>query len=264
MKLQRNPLLLMLSAALLAGGVYVYETRKPNPDQPIGANPSGANPSGSDAIFNFKEEEITFLTIATPQQVISVEKPADEKPADEKPPAKWQMSAPTKVTASEPIVAFLTNLLVSGKRDRVLTVGTDRKAEFGLDQPIATIDITLSNQQKHQLILGKLTFDRTALYAQVDPDRNAKDFAVSLISPQFANAVNRKLEEWQEKKPTASPTASPTTSPTASPRVAPSVLPTATASPSPTASPASSPTTSPTSSPTASPSPAATPTASPP
>jgi hypothetical protein len=191
MKLQRHALGLLLAAALCAGGVYFYETRKPNPEA------VNADGGAIAKLFPFKEEEIIFLTIQAGAQTIAIEKQNN----------KWQLSAPAKLPANEAVVAFLTNLLTTGNRDRVLTVPIDRKAEFGLDQPTGTIEITLNNQKKHRLVLGKMSFDRSSVYAQIDPDNNAKELQVSLLPPQFANAVDRKLAEWQEK--TASPSPSP-------------------------------------------------------
>jgi hypothetical protein len=268
MKLQPNALVLLLSAVLLGGGVYFYETRKVNPDAP-----AGSGVSSPDRLFDFTEAQISALTIQAIVPIVEpvsqpVSQPSTAKIAPEgddpdqpapspvpkpvKPVkplgpivmnqvitieqqnSKWLMSAPEKVTANQPTVLFLTNLLVTGKRDRVLTLSNDRKAEFGLDRPIGTIDITLTNQKKHRLVLGKISFDRTTLYAQIDPDPNAKELTIALIAPQFENAVNRQLAEWKEKKaisPTASPTPSasaspsPTVSPTVSPIVKPSMPP---------------------------------------
>jgi hypothetical protein len=238
MKLQRNALVLLISAAVLAGGVYFYETRKPNPEQ---NNAAGSGSSSREKIFNFQEGEISFLSIQVGEQTVAIERST----------GKWMLSAPVKVPANDPVVAFLTNLLVTGERDRVLTVGADRKSEFGLDRPTGSIEITLNNQQKHRLVLGKLSFDRSTLYAQIDPQQDSSELKVSLISPQFDNAIRRKLDEWQLKPtPKASPTQSPAAQPTPTEPI-PTDSPTA--QPTPTQSPTTSPT--PTNSPTAQPTP---------
>jgi hypothetical protein len=207
MKLQRTSLALLLSAALLAGGVVIYEARKPGPTAS-----QMSDQAASQKVFDFAESAIVFLTIetnalgrsngiaATPTaaptgapssgqliQAVSLERVNGQ----------WALSAPLQAPANAATVLFLTNLLTTAQRDRTLEVSRDRAAEFGFDAPQATIDITLADQTKHQLVLGKLSFDRTFLYAQIDPDANAKTLSVSLISPQFANAVNRELKEWQ-------------------------------------------------------------------
>jgi Domain of unknown function (DUF4340) len=157
-------------------------------------------------------------------------------------------------------VAYLTNLLATGKPDRVLKVTADRKPEFGLDSPQATIEFKAKDGQTHRILLGKPTYNRSALYALVDPDPKAPDLAVSLVSPDFENAVNRPIGEWQPPKPSPKPkpSADPSADPTGDPNADPTGDPTAepTAEPSPSTSPAASPT------PKASPSPAS-PTVSP-
>ena len=101
------------------------------------------------------------------------------------------------VPASEAVVAFLTNLLMS-PRERVIQVPAMRRSEFGLDQPLATIEITTVNQQRHSLILGRLNFDRTGLYALVDPSVNPNaDLSVMVVPTSFESAVMRNGLEWR-------------------------------------------------------------------
>jgi Domain of unknown function (DUF4340) len=249
MKLQRTAFGLLFAAALLAGIVAVSEGQKKplaQVDQPV-----------SQRVFDFGEEAIAFVTIETtrpaplPTPVASPTASANPSPtasanpsptvspnlipqaiAVERVAGQWQLSAPLKVPANEPTVAFLTNLLTTTQRDRTLNVSPDRAAEFGLDKPMGTIGITLTDQQKHKLVLGKLSFDRTWLYALIDPDPNAKDLVVSLVSPQFANAVDRDLKEWQVVKPIA-PAADQSPSPDASPAPKTSPQPEVTPSPTP-------------------------------
>ncbi|NJN48923.1 MAG: DUF4340 domain-containing protein [Alkalinema sp. RL_2_19] len=202
MKLQRPSLVLLLSAALLAGGVALYETQK-NPN----SSSSDVDQSASQKVFNFSEDAIAVLTIATARSATAPDSSPPPSPAPQAPivalrkiDGQWQLSAPLKVPADESTVLFLTNLLTTAQRDRTLAVSRDRAAEFGLDNPLATIDITLTDQQKHKLVLGKPSFDRTVLYAAIDPNPEEEQLTVALVSPQFANAVNRELQEWQAVK----------------------------------------------------------------
>jgi len=59
----------------------------------------------------------------------------------------------------------------------------------------------LPNQQMQTIVLGKLNFDRTGLYAAVNPpvDPNMA-FSVLLVSPSFESAVTRPVEEWRSAK----------------------------------------------------------------
>jgi hypothetical protein len=236
MKLQRTSFGLLVAAALLAGIVAVYEQQQKT-STPV----PGVDQPASQRVFEFDETAIALVTIETRRPPVTIERVDGQ----------WRLSAPLKVPANEATVAFLTNLLTTTQRDRTLNVSPDRAAEFGLDQPPGTISITLADQQKHKLVLGKPSFDRTFLYALIDPDPQAKELAVSLVSPQFANAVDRDLAEWQvEKKvdktvatPSPEASASPEVMPEAAPlpsttlEVQPTLLPSVVANPSPVVSP---------------------------
>jgi Domain of unknown function (DUF4340) len=259
MKLQRNAFGLVVAAVLLAGVVAVSEGQRKS------SNPaSGVDQATAQKLFDFAEGAIALVTIETRRPASKptpIASPAPEAAPTASPTAspapspallttamtiervdgKWQLSAPLKVPANESTVAFLTNLLTTTQRDRTITISPDRAAEFGLDQPTATIAITLTDQTKHRLILGKPSFDRTFMYAQIDPDPNAKELAVALISPQFANAVDRELKEWQVEKKSEQPSVQPTAQPTASPSPSPTASPSASPSPAVTPSPETSP-----------------------
>jgi Domain of unknown function (DUF4340) len=230
MKLQRTSFGLLIVAALMAGIVAVYEQQQKT--SPIATS---VDQPASQRVFDFDEAAIALVTIETRRPPITIERVDGQ----------WRLSAPRSVPANPATVAFLTNLLTTTQRDRTLNVSPDRAAEFGLDQPTGTITITLTDQKRHQLVLGKPSFDRTFLYALIDPDPQAKELSVSLISPQFANAVDRDLAEWQvEKKvdqtvasPTATPTGQPTPSPSAAANPSPTVSPSPQTSPQPAINP---------------------------
>ena len=135
------------------------------------------------------ERDIEALTIKTLAQTIVLDKISS---------TGWMLRLPKpEGKASETSVAFLTNLLV-GKGDRLPAVAVDRKAEFGLNPPLATIEIQLPNQQRQTLVLGNLNFNRTGRYAAVNPsvDPNA-NVSMLLVSPNFESAVTRTIGEWR-------------------------------------------------------------------
>lgn len=241
MKFQRTSLILV-AAALLLGGVVYYMESKNQPQQQEAK-------TESKPLFNFKEAEVQTFTVKMPKQTVSFEKTAGGAGQ-----SLWKMTSPDKTQANDGAVAFLLNLMATGKSDRTLTIPATRKAEFGLDQPTATVEVKLANQQTHQLVMGKPIFNRSFLYALVDPAGN-QDLSISLIPIDFQNAVDRPLAEWNKEKPKAKdPKASPSpaASPSASPSVSPASSPIASPSPSASASPIASPSASP--SPTTSPS----------
>ena len=185
----RTPFVLLAIAGLLGAGVYWFESRKslPRPE---------AQGDMSQPIVTAPERDIEALTIKTVAQTFVLEKISS---------TGWMLRSPKpEGKASETSVAFLTNLLV-GKGDRLPAVAADRKAEFGLNLPLATIEIQLPNQQRQTLVLGNLNFNRTGRYAAVNPsvDPNAS-VSMLLVSPNFESAVTRAVSEWRSailKKP---------------------------------------------------------------
>jgi hypothetical protein len=218
MKLQRTPLILLLLALLLGGVVLVYETQgKPRQE---------AAEAKQEQLFGFKEEEVQTLDLTTQTQKFSfVKTPVGRLGADQKSEPKsdsksepkqvgkpepklsgtpvWMMTAPTKVLAEDASIAYLLNLMATGQRQQNLTIPAARLTEFGLDKPLAIVQVKLSNQKTHRLVLGKPNFDRSAMYAQVDPPTSATgDLPVTLVAIDFENAVNRPLPEWKSKETT--------------------------------------------------------------
>lgn len=124
------------------------------------------------------------------------------------PNEKDEVKLLTETPANEAYVAFLLNELATGKSDRIIA---DPRIEDGIDKPLAIVDITLNNGKKHQLILGNLNYNNTALYAVADPPTQlTKPLDILLVPIDFQNAVNRPLSEWkqQEIQPTPTPEAS--------------------------------------------------------
>lgn len=239
MKLQRTTLFLLCTAIVLGGVVYLAETQE--------AKQREVAKITKLPIFGFKEDQIQALTIYQDEETLEFERATGKDTG-------WRLKTPKDVPASNAAVAFLLNLLVEGKSDRSFLIKPKQLPDYGLDKPLAVISIKLKNQQSHQLILGKPDFNRSSLYAQVDPSvQLPNSWNVLLVPIDFEYAVNRPLSEWQSKSeldiPKPSPTSTsptPTPSPTASPTPAETSqpLPSATQKPllTPTPKPSPSPT----------------------
>lgn len=230
MKFQRTSLILVFLAIALGGFVYYQEFRQPKTEEAQ---------STSKPIFNFKEADVTSFTVKTSKQPTLT---FERKPGAV--PSVWQMTTPQTTQADDGAVAFLLNLLATGRSDRTLSIAPDRKSEFGLAQPSATVEVKLANQQTHQFVLGKPNFNRNFLYALADPPVNTNgELAVLLVPIDFQNAVDRPLDEWKKEKPKKDPKATSSPSPTSSTTPSPSSSPSASSSPSPSsAAPSPSPT----------------------
>jgi len=211
MKIQRTPIILFAIAVLLGSTVLLYETQR-------GAKQEEAL-SSAQKLFPFQESDVQAFTLTTPlytrsfAKVSATQKTPSPSLNASPVPQLWQMTAPKKTTASEGSVAFLLNLIGTGTSEKTLTIPTVRLSEFGLDKPQATIDITLQNQTKHRLVLGNPDFNRSFLYAQIDPPKSSTpEQTIHLVSLDFENAVNRPIEEWQQQpadKPKPLPPSSP-------------------------------------------------------
>ncbi|MBW4444221.1 MAG: DUF4340 domain-containing protein [Plectolyngbya sp. WJT66-NPBG17] len=210
MKFQRTSLILVFAALALGGYVYYNESKKP---PQVDEAKSDEKP-----LFNFKEQDVQALTVQTPKLTVSFEPFTPTIPPNQKGKpqidraSSWLMRKPEVAPADEGAIAFLLNLLATGKSDRSFSVPAARKSEFGLNQPSATVDVKLNNQQTHRLVIGKPNFNRNFLYALVDPPMN-QDLSVLLIPINFQNAVDRPLSEWKRDKPKPSPSVSSPASP---------------------------------------------------
>ncbi|MTJ51716.1 DUF4340 domain-containing protein [Anabaena sp. UHCC 0253] len=181
MKLPKTTLILILLALGLGSFVYFYEIKGKIQQTEINAQ--------KQKIFDFTAEDVQSLTINIKDTILQLEK----RNTSEKP--QWEIKSPISTLANDAIVSYLMDLLVKGKSERTVSVLPTELSEFGLDKPVATIDVKLKNQQSHQLILGKGDFNNQFLYAQADPNQNMN---LLLVSKDFVNAVNRDISEWQQ------------------------------------------------------------------
>ncbi|HEY9643886.1 MAG TPA: DUF4340 domain-containing protein [Coleofasciculaceae cyanobacterium] len=232
MKLKSSTLFLILTAIALGGIVLVLQSQVP-PTSP--SSQSATDAADPQNLFAFQESQVQSLSVQTPQQSLKFQRGKD---------GKWQMLEPEKTAASDASIAFLLNLLATGKSQRSFAAPASDRQQYSFQQPLATVEVTLDNKETHKLVLGGYDFNRSNLYALADPPTDAKtDLKVLLIPPTFEKAVSRPLAEWQQSSQppaAASPTpASPTpASPAESPAPAsPAAESPAAESPSPDAKP---------------------------
>jgi len=221
MKIKPATLFLVLAAALMGGVVIVAGNQRP-PEQ------TASQPGQK--LFAFEEKQVQSLTVKTQLRSLKFER--DQS-------GKWQMIEPDKTAASDASIAYLLDLL-AGKSDRTFTALAGDRESFGFHQPLATINIVLNNQETHRLLLGGYDFNRSFIYALVDPPPALSgEIKVFLASPNFENAVNRPLEEWKQVEPSPSPSSPGSPPASSTPEASPT--PSQEASPSPEASPTSTP-----------------------
>jgi hypothetical protein len=217
MKLQKTPMVLLLAAAIMGGGVYWLESRKQGADPKVAVAPVAAVP----LFAGVREADLSAMTVTRERgETIAltfealVGPPVNGKPGAGT-AAQWLVAIKNgKESASVAEVAYLGNLLATGKREKVFGSSRDRLGEFGLDKPMAMVEFRLKNNQSHRLMLGKATFNRSHLYALIDPGTQG-DVLVSLVPIEFEGAVMRQVDEWKRVKPSPSVSVSP--SPSVSP-----------------------------------------------
>jgi hypothetical protein len=191
--MKSKTLILALIAAIFAGGVYLWDRQQ--------TSQSGAEEAATGtAVFTFSEDEVQQLSITTPTQALAFKKAKSG-------PSAWAMETPETGPADEAALLFLINLLATARSQRTLEISPAQQRDFGLDQP-TTVEVTLSNQQTHTLVLGGKDYEGGAVYARIDPvNTKAQSWSVDLVPTSFLNAVSRPLAEWkyQPQKPADKP-----------------------------------------------------------
>lgn len=225
MKFQRSTLLLLFLAVSFTGAVYFYE---------VNVVPSQeAAEENQKQIFTFQEDQVKSFVLTTEERTLrfqrgaiaesrepgeplwimevlentpnpvetltpqTPETPETTETTETPEPAPTTPAIPSTYPANEAYVAFLLNELVRGKSDRVLSATPRQIRDYGLENPQATIDITLRTGETYQLVVGNRDFTGSNLYAQVDPSRGTLTAQpVLLLSTNLENAVDRPLEEW--------------------------------------------------------------------
>lgn len=188
MKLKKSTWVVVAIAILLGGGIALNEFEF--------APQREAKQAKEQKLFEFTEEEINNITIETKPYTIKLKQVKDKN-------YKWQIEQPKNVPAEDAIVSFLLDLLVDGKSERILNIVSQDLKEYGLEPPFATIKIELVEQTKHQINLGKTEFSEKFVYALKDSEgHESKQLEVLLVPIEFKYAVERDLEEWQQKPET--------------------------------------------------------------
>lgn len=244
MKLQRTTWILLLSACVLGGAIYLIEG--------VGREQRQTAETAAKRLFSIaKEDDLASVTVKTAQYTLNLQRnPATPpstptalvsptpvgtiSPAASKTPlasptasdSQWTVAVQAPASqkavakpANDATVTFLTNLLLTGERQplspedeskNVLTIPAKQRESFGLSQPFATIDLQLKNGKTHRLVMGQPNFNRTAFYAEVDPAPTpGPDLKIVLVPNTFENAIQRPLTEWFPAP--ASPTPQPST-----------------------------------------------------
>lgn len=184
MKLQRTTWILVGFALILGSGVYFSERQ--NLTQTETAF------SQQQPLFDFTEAQVQTVIIEREDDTLEFERTDNET-------QPWQMSDPEDVPASEPAIAFLLNFLIEREAERRFTAERDRLPEYGLDDPFATVTVTVTDSEDEQtLVLGQPNFDENFLYARRNPsETDDAEVEVFLVPYEIRYAVEREYDEWK-------------------------------------------------------------------
>jgi Domain of unknown function (DUF4340) len=183
MKLKLKTILLVVIALLSVGGIYFWDkNRTPATDSKLD------KPTGT-ALFTIKETDIDRIEIQAQNGNVTLARQ----------PKGWQILTPKPGPADEATVAFLLNLLATGRSERALSAESGQLQQFGLDKPTTTVTLQLKDNKTHQLRLGTQNFDQSSIYASVDAPASSEKVSVALLPTSFLNATNRPLADWQAK-----------------------------------------------------------------
>ncbi|MEM9272677.1 MAG: DUF4340 domain-containing protein [Cyanobacteria bacterium P01_F01_bin.143] len=182
MQLKKTTWILMITALVLSGWVALsgeFQKRQEIKN------------SAAQKIFNVEEDQIRKIMINQKDLTLEFEAILDQENS-------WSMVQPEKTLADDAAISFLTELLVSGTSDRVITLNHNSLAEYGLDQPIATITFVTTDGKTHKIRLGKSTIGDRFIYAQIFDQTKANN-SLLLVSKNWQYAVDRDYQEWKRE-----------------------------------------------------------------
>lgn len=189
MKLTKTTWLSLLLAAVLGGGVYGYELISTRQET------SQVNTAQSQQLFQLPEADVQKIVIDKPQQKLELVRTQNKT-------NPWQLKQPQDAPANMGTVAFLLDLLVSGKPQRSFIVTADERSQYGLDEPIAKVTFVTRNGSR-QIILGQSGLDEETIYAQIKSRANERsETEVVIVSKNWQYAVERELEAWKQSNKT--------------------------------------------------------------
>ncbi len=186
MKLQPSTLALVATALLLGGVVLFIEAREAN--QTAISQDEAIAP-----VYTFEETDVVSLSVETQTLTVTFER---------NDAGAWQLVDPEEHPAEEAAIAFLLSRLTTNGLVSTTTIDAADQAEFGLDNPSATIKVTLADGTTHTVVLGNTDFTGENAYALIDPEvlplsEELGEISVAVLSQDIVNGVDRPLSEWK-------------------------------------------------------------------
>ncbi len=169
------------------------------------AEPAGKTPTEGSTPATCAVEPAGETPAATASPSATASPAAAQAPETKQPSA----NKASEIVTSEPIPAqdnyvdYLLSLLTTGKSYRAILMSDPAKQlrEFGLEEPRATVEVKLKNQESRRFLLGNPDFNNSAYYAHVQtPGNKTENLEVLLVSTDLENAVERPLSDWKKEE----------------------------------------------------------------
>ena len=175
MKLQRSTGVLLGVAIALVATVAIIETTKQN------------RPERGDTLYAFAEADVDAFTITREDATLSFEKTDDT----------WQMTEPQDAPADPSAIAFLLNIITTDPIKETIVATADQLDEYGLDEPVATVDMKVVGNEEHTLAVGDEDFSGSSLYVMTtEITAEAESGELYLMPKGLQTGIERPVDEW--------------------------------------------------------------------
>lgn len=175
--LQRRTLVCLLTAIFCGGVAIALSHLFPTPvAESVDFHP----------LFSVAEMQLIGFTILVQGETLDFERQGSLD-------SSWHMVAPQTAPVSRGKIQQLIGLLTSHRPSKSFTVDPKNLADYGLDEPFASVVLKFNDGSVHRLAFGHSNYDQSKVYARVNGT-----LEVRVLSSIFLEAVNRQLYEWLE------------------------------------------------------------------
>ena len=177
MKIQRSTGILVGVAIALTATVAIIETQ------------TGKEFSNDDTLFDFAEADVSAFMVEREDETLAFTKVDNS----------WQMTEPEETSADPASVAFLLNIITNDTVKETLTTSSDQLNTYGLDNPKATVNLTVDSKD-YILAIGDEDFSGTSVYVMTTLDvTESNPVEVFLIPQGIENGIERPVDDWIAK-----------------------------------------------------------------
>ncbi|AFY38951.1 hypothetical protein Lepto7376_2680 [[Leptolyngbya] sp. PCC 7376] len=176
--LQRRTLILLVIAAVCGGFALAFgHFLSPSVTESVDFPP----------LLSVAEMQLIGFTIFVQGETLDFERQSVSSDAT------WRMTTPQSAPVSRIKVQQLISLLTNHQSGKSFAVQAENLAEYGLDNPFASVVLRFNNGSVHNLAFGHSNYDQSKVYVRVDGN-----LEVRVLSLTFLEAIDRQLHEWLE------------------------------------------------------------------